>query len=99
MHSEDCSLYVGVKEPVEMLLGNCAEGVELTDTRIGDYNIDSLLCSTNSLVQTIQVSHFSNVPLDANVAADPEDPNSTCRAAQQDYFSTHCSVKATGAQL
>src|SRR6266478_2021377 len=54
-----------------MLLGYLAERGELADTRIGDYNIDSSLCSTNSLVQAIQVGHFGNVPVDASdVVAD-----------------------------
>src|SRR5258708_25715297 len=54
-----------------MLLGYMAEGGELTDTSIGGYNIDSPLCSTNSLVQAIQAGHFGNVPLGASdVVAD-----------------------------
>src|SRR5713226_8066317 len=51
-----------------MLLGYHAEGDELLDARIGDYNIDYLICSTNGLVQAIEVVHFGNVPLDASDA-------------------------------
>src|SRR6266436_2126908 len=54
-----------------MLLGCLAEGGELADARIGDQNIDSPLCPADILVQTIQVSHTGDIPLDASdVVAD-----------------------------
>src|SRR5260370_4945255 len=66
LHSENCAVQIDVKEFVEMLFCLFVEGNELSNTRVGNYNVDSPFCSANGLVQTIQVSPLGNVALDAS---------------------------------
>src|ERR1700736_2674555 len=54
-----------------MLFGDGSKGNKFGSTSIGENNIDSSLCPTDGLVETIKVSQFGDVPLNPkNVGAD-----------------------------
>src|SRR6266478_4013316 len=71
LHREQCALYIDVEQPVKMLFGDFTEGNKFTNTRVGENNIDSPLHLADCLVETIQVSQFCDVSLNArHIAAD-----------------------------
>src|SRR5258707_11703404 len=54
-----------------MLFSDVPQGNKFANASVGEDNIDSLFCLSDSLVETIKVSQFGNVSLNArNVAAD-----------------------------
>src|ERR1700730_4388388 len=54
-----------------MLFGDGPKGNKFGSTSVGENNIDSSLCPTDGLVETIKVSQFGDVPLNPrNVGAD-----------------------------
>jgi hypothetical protein len=62
---EQRSLHVDVEQPVEMFLGDAAQGGKLAEAGIGEDNVDLPPLRLDGFVEPIKISQLGDVALDA----------------------------------